>query len=187
MYFYNENGKHSRFLFLGMVSLIAEKLRNNDSEWFKKFTKVRQRVEEFLIENKSLIGIALQNMGKGQRIPKMKELFEFLVDETFDFKTPLSPEKAIAKLGLRGRILDVRAIQTSPKVSDETKSAVMVRTHIKAAVKFPSVRDCLTLGTLCLMTIRRKRQTMAPETATIFNRHIRIATIAETLYYDRNR
>jgi hypothetical protein len=146
VYFYNENGKHSRFLFLGMVSLIAERLRNNDGQWFKKFTSVRPRVEEFLIENKSLIGIALQNMGKGQRIPKMKELFDFLVDEAFDFKTPLSPEKAIATLGLRGRILDVRAIQTSPKVSDETKSAVMVRTHIKAAVKCPICHGLLDPG-----------------------------------------
>lgn len=57
VYFYNERGKHNRFLLLGMVSLISEKIRNNDDHWFKKFTLARSRVETFLIENKSLIGI----------------------------------------------------------------------------------------------------------------------------------
>jgi hypothetical protein len=47
----------------------------------------------------------------------------------------VTPEKAIANLGMQGRILDVRTIQTATGVSDETKSAVMVRTHIRAAIK----------------------------------------------------
>ena len=47
VYFYNERGKYSRFLFLGMTALIAEKLRNNDPLFFKEFTRARQKVEEF--------------------------------------------------------------------------------------------------------------------------------------------
>jgi hypothetical protein len=57
VYFYNERGKYSRFLFLGMASLIAEKLRNNDDLYFKKFTHARKNMEKFLMSNKSLIGI----------------------------------------------------------------------------------------------------------------------------------
>jgi hypothetical protein len=37
VYFYNEKGKYSRFLFLGMVAVIQDKLRNNDSGFFKKW------------------------------------------------------------------------------------------------------------------------------------------------------
>jgi hypothetical protein len=48
VYFYNERGKYSRFLFLGMASLIAEKLRNNDDDYFKKFTHSRKNMEKFL-------------------------------------------------------------------------------------------------------------------------------------------
>jgi hypothetical protein len=64
VYFYNERGKYSRFLFLGMAMLIAEKLRNNDDGYFKKFILARKSMEKFLIDNKSLIGIVLQNLGK---------------------------------------------------------------------------------------------------------------------------
>jgi Protein of unknown function DUF262/HNH endonuclease len=136
VYFYNDKGKHSKFLFLGVVALIADKLRNNDSYFFKKFTKVRPQVEDFLIENKSLIGIILQNLGKNQRIPKIKDLFEFLVSEAMT-GAPLEVEKVVARLGLTGRILDVRAIQTSPNVTDETKNTVMIKTAITVAPKCP--------------------------------------------------
>ena len=60
VYFYNERGKHSRFLFLGMVMLIAERVRNNDDAFFQKFTRARKVLENFLIEYKSLIGILLE-------------------------------------------------------------------------------------------------------------------------------
>ena len=82
VYFYNEKGEYSRFPFLGMTALIAEKLRNNDNAFFKKFTTARQTLEEFLMENKSLIGIIVQNLSKAQRPAKMKDLFEFLVVES---------------------------------------------------------------------------------------------------------
>lgn len=60
IYFYIDKGKHNKQLFLGVVAMIAEKLRNNDSSFFKKFTKVRPLIEDFLIENKSLIGAILE-------------------------------------------------------------------------------------------------------------------------------
>lgn len=136
VYFYNERGKYSKFLFLGMASLIQDKLRNNDSNFFKKFTTARRRVEEFLIDNKSLIGIILQNLSKGQRIPKMRELFEFLVNK-LQVEGEVKIEDAIAKMGLRGRILDVNAMQTTPHISDDTKSMLFVRSALGAALPCP--------------------------------------------------
>src|SRR5262249_31355277 len=118
VYFYNERGKYSRFLFLGMASLMAEKLRNNDDGSFKKFTHSRKNVEKFLMDNKSLIGILLQNMGKGNRVSKMRDLFAFLIDESG--ARLVTPEDAIAHLGLRGRIIDVNAAQIGPtRFSDD--------------------------------------------------------------------
>jgi Protein of unknown function DUF262/HNH endonuclease len=142
VYFYNEKGKHSRFLFLGMVLLITEKVRNNDDGWFAKFIHARERVERFLIDNKSLIGILLQNMSKGQRMQKMRDLFAYLVAEINAHKS-VTVEGAIAHLGLRGRIIDVNAIQQSPSFSDDTKSMVFVRTAIEAAVKCPICKGLL--------------------------------------------
>jgi hypothetical protein len=118
-----------------MSALFAEKLRNNDTIFFKRFTKVRGKVEDFLIENKSLIGIILQNLGKKQRIPKMKEMFDYLVAESFT--GTLTLEGMASNLGLKAKLLDVRAVQTSANVADETKNAVMVRTSIATAPKCP--------------------------------------------------
>jgi hypothetical protein len=136
VYFYNDRGKHSKFLFLGMVSLISDKVRNNDAYFFKKFTKVRPQIEDFLIENKSLIGIILQNLNNRSRIPRVREMLDFLVSEAIT-GAPLEVEKVIAKFGLTGRIVDVRAVQTSPAITDETKSTIIIKTAIASAPKCP--------------------------------------------------
>jgi hypothetical protein len=133
VYFYNEQGKYSRFLFLGMTALVAEKLRDNNATWFKTFTSVRQKVEEFLISNKSTIGLVLQNMSKAQRVPKMRDLFEFLVNSAANSEV-LEIEKAIMHLGLRGRILDVNSPQVSPHISDETKSMLFIQNALAGAL-----------------------------------------------------
>lgn len=136
VYFYNDKGKQSKFLFLGIVALITEKIRNNDAYFFKKFTKVRAIVEDFVIENKSLIGIILQNLGNKQRVPKVKELFDFLVSTAFA-RHPLQLEQVLVTLGQAGRVLDIRTVQTSPKITDETKSTLMIKAAIASAQKCP--------------------------------------------------
>lgn len=136
IYFYNEKWKYSRFLFLGMSSLLTEKIRNNDSEFFKRFTRSRRKLEEFLVENKSLITNILQNLGKTQRVPKLRSLFGYLID-SFDRNVSVTPEMAIAHLGLRGRIFDVAGTQTGVTITDETKSMVFVRDAIRTAMRCP--------------------------------------------------
>jgi hypothetical protein len=66
----------------------------------------------------------------------MKELFEFLVAE---LQSPgeVTIESAIAKLGLRGRILDVNTIQTAPTFSDDTKSMLFIKNAIAVALRCP--------------------------------------------------
>jgi hypothetical protein len=145
VYFYNEKGKYSRFLFLGMSMLITEKIRNNDDGFFRKFTIARSRVEQFLMENKSLIGILLQNMGKTQRVPKMRDLLMFLISKSNE-NGPVMPHDAIAHLGLRGRIIDVVGIQTSSQFSDDTKSTIFVRRALEAALECPICRGKLDPG-----------------------------------------
>jgi hypothetical protein len=136
VYFYNEKGKYSRFLFLGMVAVIQEKLRNNNSLFFKTFTTARKELEQFLIDNKSIIGLILQNLSKRQRVPKVRDLFEFLVSKLQAGKT-VKVEDAIAHLGIRGRILDANVVQVSPQISDDTKSMVYVRQAVTTALRCP--------------------------------------------------
>lgn len=136
VYFYNERGTYNRFLFLGMATLIQDRTRNNDDNFFRKFFQARSRVEQFLIDNKSLIGIVLQNLAKKQRVPKMKDLFNFLINQMHSSET-VTPESAIAEMGLRGRILDVVAVQTSPQFSDDTKSMIFIKTALAQALRCP--------------------------------------------------
>ncbi|KAF0811950.1 hypothetical protein IGB42_03492 [Andreprevotia sp. IGB-42] len=136
VYFYNERGKYNRFLFLGMTALITERVRNNDSNFFKKFTRARSAVEQFLVANKSLIALVQQNMSKAQRVPRMKKLFEYLID-TVSSGEILVTEDAIAHLGLRGKILDVNSIHPPLNFSDDTKSMMFVTAALANALKCP--------------------------------------------------
>jgi hypothetical protein len=134
VYFYNERGKHSRFLFLGMTLLISRKLKDNDPTFFGKFTKARKKMEQFLIDNKSLIGIMLQNMSKQLRISKMRDLYQFLIDK-YSTDQAVRIEQAIEHLGARGRILDITSASGSVNFSDETKSALYVKRAIGSAMR----------------------------------------------------
>jgi Protein of unknown function DUF262 len=55
VYFYSERGKQIPELFLGMANLFKSKMLNNDSDFFKKFTSVRSKLEPYIIEHKQII------------------------------------------------------------------------------------------------------------------------------------
>jgi HNH endonuclease len=142
VYFYNERGKYIRFLFLGMTTLVADKLRNNDQVFFRRFTNAREKIESFLIQNKSLITLALTNLSKAQRTSKMRDLFMFLVSEVHSGKE-LTAESAIANMGLRGRILDVNTPQSSPYISDDTKTMAFMQQAMQKALPCPLCKGLL--------------------------------------------
>ena len=145
MYFSNDKGKHSRFLFLGMSALVREKLFNNDGSWFMKFTKCRREIERFLIDHKSLIGITLQNLPKGQRIPRMRDLFDFLT-HSFSLGTQVPPEAIINHLGMSGRVYDITSETRSTSFSDETKSQIFYKEALSHAQICPICGGLLDTG-----------------------------------------
>lgn len=136
VYFTNDKGKHSRFLFLGMVALITDKLRNNDGGWFKKFTQGRKEIEKFLIDNKSALGIILQNLSRKRRIPAMRELFDYLAKTASENKD-LNPEDVFKQIGVSGRVYDLTVNQHGVMFSDDTKSQIFYRKAIESAQECP--------------------------------------------------
>lgn len=136
VYFYNEKGKHSRFLFLGMASLIADKVNNNDDGWFKKFTSARRELEKFLMDNKSLIGLLLQNMSRAQRLSKTRDLFAYLVREINGGTVP-PPEAVINHLGIKGQFLNVSGVSdtATTRFSDDAKSMAFIRQALDKALR----------------------------------------------------
>ena len=136
VYFYNERGKYSRFLFLAMSTLITERVRNNDSDFFKRFIRSRSALESFLIENKSLIGILVQNMAKSKRVSNLRNLIKFVVAQG-EIDVVVTPEAAIESLGLRGRIIDVVSAKMSSQFSDDTKSSIFISKALERAMECP--------------------------------------------------
>ena len=116
--------------------LIAEKVRNNDGEFFKKFSTARAGLEKFLIDNKSLMGILLQNMSKAQRVLNTQSLFNFLIVE-FARGNVVTPETAIVHLGLRGRVIDVDPKYGPAHFTDDVKSIAFMHKALQNAMKCP--------------------------------------------------
>lgn len=137
VYFYSERGKYNRFLFLGVVAMLTEKVRNNNDAFFKKFTLSRGPMEGFLAENKSVITLVLQNMSKNQRVPQMKALFEHLVDTISKEGKAPSLQSAFEHMGLRGRILDLTEKRASTHFTDDAKSMLFVESALQTALKCP--------------------------------------------------
>jgi len=142
VYFYNERGKYNRFLFLGMILLVAKKIMFNDDGFFKRFTAARVHVESFLITNKSIITLLLQNMSKKQRVPRMADMFEYLTQvasspsSNSELGGKLAFSTVASKIGLSGRVLDIGEAQASAAFNDETKSKIFINTFL------PSLPRC---------------------------------------------
>lgn len=134
VYFYTEQGKHSRFLFLGTIKAISEKIKNNDKAWFRKFSEVRSQLEEVLISRKSLINQALANINSRQRIQRVADLVDGLV-KTYKMDKAPSDNDILKMLGLEGATGDLRLIEAPKGFSTETKSAVFLQEAIRTAVK----------------------------------------------------
>lgn len=132
VYFYNERGVYTRHLFLGMVRLITERVRNNDSGFFKKFTRVRKQLEQYLCANKSLIGQAFTNVNRDARVLRVRDMLVTLIDR-MDRQQNFTTEDILASIGLGGRILDVKNTEFGSAVSEATKAALAISAGLKAA------------------------------------------------------
>ena len=132
VYFYNERGKHSRFLFLGIVKVVAEAVRNNDSNWFKKFVRSRKLIEETLIKKKSLVNQGLANVSSLQRIDRVYRLFKFLVNHFEEF-SEIADSLVLQELGLKGVAGQLNIIDAPKGFTTDVKSAAYLQTAIDTA------------------------------------------------------
>ena len=123
-------------MFLGTVSLIAEKLANNDKEFFKKFTKIRSALEEILISNKDLIAMILQKSISRYRVSKYHDLLSGIINALAEGQA-VSEEIIIQISKLEGKVLAADFKRTNPKISDEEKSKVFIHVALRNAIKCP--------------------------------------------------
>lgn len=134
VYFFTEQGKHSRFFFLGVVKLLSEKLSNNDKDWFKKFTTNRTAIEKVLISRKSLINQALSNINSRQRIDRVRDLLNFLSTKG-PSDTQVDDTEILKVMGLEGNAGNLQIIDAPKGFSTNVKSAAFLKQAIDSSMR----------------------------------------------------
>jgi hypothetical protein len=136
VYFYSDKGRHIPDLLLGMLYLFKERIRNNDSRFFKTFVKARELMETCLVAKKHLITQALQIARSKTRFERSADLFKFLVDECSKGNVP-TDESIVAVIipNAQSKILAISQTSTSTQFSTETKSQIYLRDSLRTALK----------------------------------------------------
>ncbi|EOB9996117.1 hypothetical protein ACI0YI_004241, partial [Cronobacter sakazakii] len=136
VYFYGPTGRHTSPMFLGTSALIAEKLKNNDRVFFKKFTNIRSRLESILVKDKELISLIIQKNSHRSRDVKYKEFLNDLIKRLED-EQDLSETELIQLAGLQGKIVAGDIASKAKKFTDDQKSMIFINTALQSAIKCP--------------------------------------------------
>jgi hypothetical protein len=134
VYFYTERGKHSRFLFLGVLKAVADAIRNNNGKWFQEFSHARKTIEKILVERKSVVNQGLANINSRQRIDRVSNLLRELVKSIKEGKK-ISDQNLLNFLGLSGKAGSLQIIDAPQGFSDDTKSAIFLQDALKGAMR----------------------------------------------------
>jgi hypothetical protein len=138
IYYYGPTGRHLIPMFLGVAILISRKMVNNDKSFFEKFTSIRSKLETILIEKKDLIATVLQKTISSRRVNRYADLLDTLVSLLFDNPDlNITDEEIVTHAGLTGKIITGAAGDIGERFSEDTKSAVFIKTALQSAIKCP--------------------------------------------------
>ncbi|WP_158791504.1 DUF262 domain-containing protein [Granulicella sp. L60] len=136
VYFYGPTGTHFTSLFMGISTLFARKLVNNDPSFFPKFTKVRKDLEVALLQHKRLIAAIIQNTRSAGRNDMIASLLTSMID-SINAGNTITEQGLVNSAGLEGKIFVGEEQTKSSKFTPETRSAVLIREALAAALHCP--------------------------------------------------
>jgi Protein of unknown function DUF262/HNH endonuclease len=134
VYFYGPTGRHSGPMFMGTISFLARKIANNDKEFFKTFSGVREAFESILIRHKELIATLLQKSMSRNREATYALLLERMLIDLLE-KKPIEENDLVRYCGLEGKILLGTSTSSQVKFTDDVKSRVFIENALKGAVR----------------------------------------------------
>jgi hypothetical protein len=136
VYFYGPSGRHSSAMFMGTARLIANKLANNDKDFFKKFSKIRAKLESLLINHKDLIATILQRNISGKRVSRHSAMLDGAVKALYE-GTAVTEANLVTMSGLEGKIIvGSGSTETAGrKFSDDAKSQAYIAAALSSAIK----------------------------------------------------
>lgn len=135
VWFYTAQGRHYEPLFLGMTTIISEKVRNNNSDWFHSFTLYRAKAESFLNDNKVVLTLLISTLGSKSRISGAKTALESIFTSYSLGEVP-SVDLLAEKMGLETRLYSIQQ-KPGSGFSDDAKSSVFVKESLRSALKCP--------------------------------------------------
>lgn len=133
VYFYNHRGKHSDHLFLAVTRVFARAIQDNNKDFFKKFTKCRKALEDFLIANKPIINQAIVQIGSTQRVERLSKMFTGLMNSLLNDEE-VTTDKLLLLLGLQGKLVASELEGAAQNFTDEAKSAIYLRQSLSNAL-----------------------------------------------------
>lgn len=136
IYFYSLTGKHYTPMFMGTMMLIGSKLLNNDKSFFIKFTKIRGRLENNLIEYKELIVTLLQEKVSNQRNRAYQIFLEKLIEKLQNSNDEISPDDIASMFNIK-KTLIVKNNTLNLDFTDEVKSLTFISQALNNASKCP--------------------------------------------------
>ncbi len=136
VYFYGPTGRHSGPMFMGTMTLIGRKLANNDSTFFQKFTAIRSRLEDILVNRKDLVATILQKHVSPKRVDKYADFLDKVIKSLSENKLP-SDVELVEMSGLDGKIIVGNSGDSAKEFTDEVKSEVFIKSALSSAIKCP--------------------------------------------------
>ncbi|MEA2329680.1 MAG: hypothetical protein QOE68_4639 [Thermoanaerobaculia bacterium] len=130
VYFYGPTGVHSGPMFMGTVALIGRKLASNSTDFFMKFSAVREQVEKALVTYKDLIATILQRQPSVRRNRTYEELLEKLIGSVSTSVEP-TDEWCVENAGLKGQVLTGNTLMHATGFSDDIKSQAFISVALK--------------------------------------------------------
>ncbi len=136
VYFYGPTGRHSGPMFMGTMTLVGRKLANNDPKFFQRFTTIRSKLEDILVNKKDLVATILQKHVSPKRVDKYADFLDKLIKHLSDNKIP-SDLDLVAMSGLDGKIIVGSSVDSPKGFSDDVKSEAFINTALSSAIKCP--------------------------------------------------
>lgn len=133
IYFYGPTGRHSGPMFMGTVNLIAKKLINHDKNFFVKFSRIRRKLEQTLINEKDLISKIIHAHVSGKRTAIYCELLELIID-SLNNEEEITEIFLIEKSNLRGKIVAASPNNQHKKFNDDSKSQAFISSALQSAM-----------------------------------------------------
>ncbi len=136
VYFYTSKGRHYPPLMLALFSIISDKVRNNNANWFKEFTSRRSTIERLLIEHKGILTLLISALGSKKRVEGSINALNYIVDRAVEPEALVTPNDFAEILGLESRLYTIQS-KPGADFTDDAKSSAFLRESLRQAIKCP--------------------------------------------------